>query len=59
MITMFISGSGSTMIALCKDETNANALMDEVKTTYPTWDVRLLSCINEGVSVDVWENTTL
>ena len=59
MITMFISGSGSTMIALCKDEAKAHALMNEVKETYTTWDVRLLSCINEGVQVEVWENTTL
>lgn len=59
MITMFISGSGSTMIALCKQQENAEALMEEVKQTYSTWDVRLLKCINEGVQVDVWENTIL
>jgi homoserine kinase len=59
MITMFISGSGSTMIALCKQQENAEALMEEVKQTYSTWDVRLLKCINEGVQVDIWENTIL
>lgn len=59
MITMFISGSGSTMIALTKDQDKADALMKEVKETYSTWDVRLLKCVNEGVKteVDVWKNT--
>lgn len=59
MITMFISGSGSTMIAFTKNKEDANALMSEVKQIYSTWDVRLLKCINEGVQVDVWENTIL
>ncbi|MCB6405401.1 homoserine kinase, partial [Megasphaera massiliensis] len=40
MITMFISGSGSTMIALTQEETDAKKLIEQIQMLYPTWDCR-------------------
>ena len=53
MITMFISGSGSTMMALSQEEEDVNAFISVVKETYPTFDVRLLHATYDGASCEV------
>lgn len=49
MITMYISGSGSTMIALTQEEADAQRLQAAVKQQYPSWDVRILRATYDGV----------
>ena len=53
MITMYISGSGSTMIALTQEETDAGVLAETIKKRYPTWDVRILKATYDGVQSEV------
>ncbi|MCR0266116.1 homoserine kinase [[Clostridium] innocuum] len=53
MITMYISGSGSTMIALTQEEADAGVLAETVKKRYPTWDVRILKATYDGVQSEV------
>ena len=53
MITMYISGSGSTMIALTQEETDAGVLAESIKKRYPTWDVRILKATYDGVQSEV------
>lgn len=53
MITMYISGSGSTMIALTQEEADAGVLMEAIKKRYPTWDVRILKATYDGVQSEV------
>lgn len=53
MITMFISGSGSTMIALTQEETDAKKLIEQIQMLYPTWDCRLLHATYDGVQCEV------
>lgn len=48
-ITMFISGSGSTMIALSNDEDIADTLLSTVQKEYPTWSCRKLYATYDGV----------
>lgn len=48
MITMFISGSGSTMMALTQEEEAAKELAAYVSQLYPTWDIRLLHATYDG-----------
>lgn len=53
MITMYISGSGSTMTALTQEETDAGVLAETIKKRYPTWDVRILKATYDGVQSEV------
>ena len=53
MITMYISGSGSTMIALTQEEVDAGVLAETIKKRYPTWDVRILKATYDGVQSEV------
>ena len=53
MITMYISGSGSTMIALTQEEADAGVLAETIKKRYPTWDVRILKATYDGVQSEV------
>lgn len=52
-ITMFISGSGSTLMALTQEETIANNVSERIKQRYPTWDVRILQATYDGVTSEV------
>lgn len=53
MITMYISGSGSTMIALTQEEADAGVLAETIKKRYPTWDVRILKATYDGIQSEV------
>lgn len=53
MITMYISGSGSTMIALTQEEGAARILEEKIKNKYPFWDVRILRATYDGVQSEV------
>lgn len=48
MCTMYISGSGSTMMAICKDETKGKALLDAIQQRFPNWKTLLLSADVQG-----------
>jgi len=48
MLTCYISGSGSTMMAISDNREHAQALLNKVKQLHPTWQVHLLSVDNEG-----------
>lgn len=48
-ITMFISGSGSTMIALTMDEEIAHNMEQRISKQYPNFSVRLLHATYDGV----------
>lgn len=52
-ITLFISGSGSTMIAIADGDTCANAIANSVKAAFPTWDTRILHATFDGVQSEV------
>lgn len=52
-ITMFISGSGSTMMALTQSEEIAETIVTELSHTYPSWDFRLLHATYEGCKDEV------
>ena len=52
-ITMFISGSGSTMIALANDQKVAERLKEAVSKRYPSWDIRLLHATYDGSKDEV------
>ncbi|MEG0527385.1 MAG: homoserine kinase [Longicatena sp.] len=52
-ITMFISGSGSTMIALSNEEEIANQIKITIENMFPTWSVRLLHATYDGVQSEV------
>lgn len=51
MITMLISGSGSTMMAFTKNKADAIKLCEEVMKKYPTWDTRILHVDKDGAKV--------
>lgn len=53
MITMFISGSGSTMIALTQEEDAAETLKESIVRQYPNWSVRILHATYDGVQSEV------
>lgn len=53
MITMFISGSGSTMMALTQEESAAKRLQQAVLQSYPKWDVRIMKASYDGVQSEV------
>lgn len=47
-LTMFISGSGSTMMALTQEEEVADDLIAQLKQRYPSWDYRKLHATYDG-----------
>ncbi len=53
MITMLISGSGSTMMALTKNVSEAEKLKEEVLNNYPTWQVMILKVDQVGARSEV------
>ena len=53
MITMYISGSGSTMIALTQEEAAARVLVEKIKNQYPSRDARILRATYDGVQSEV------
>lgn len=52
-LTMFISGSGSTMMALTQEEGVAEEIMNEIASQYPSWGVRKLRATYDGVQSEV------
>lgn len=50
-LALYISGSGSTMIAICDQPAKANALIQSVTTAYPAWEVKLLDVDLKGAQV--------
>ncbi|MEG0361708.1 MAG: homoserine kinase [Longicatena sp.] len=52
-ITMFISGSGSTMIALTQEESIAQEIKNNVLEKFPNWEVRNLKATSDGVQSEV------
>ena len=50
-ITMFISGSGSTMMALTQEEEIADKIIARLSLVYPSWDFRKLHATYDG-SID-------
>lgn len=53
MHTMYISGSGSTMVAVTQEMKDAESLVAGIQKTYPIWDVRILQATYEGVNTEV------
>ncbi|MEF2783188.1 homoserine kinase [Erysipelotrichaceae bacterium HCN-30851] len=53
MYTMYISGSGSTMMALTQDMNNAESLAAAIHHSYPTWKVQILQSTYDGVHTEV------
>jgi len=51
VLTWYISGSGSTMMAITDDDDIADALLCEVKKQYPAWHCRKLSADGTGAQV--------
>lgn len=52
-ITMYISGSGSTMIALTQDQEQAETITAKMCKQYPSWSIRILRATYDGVSCEV------
>lgn len=52
-LTMFISGSGSTMMALTNEESIARRIKETIEGTYENWSVRLLHASYDGVQCEV------
>ena len=52
MYTMYISGSGSTMMALTQDMNNAESLAAAIQYSYPSWEVRILQSTYDGVRTE-------
>lgn len=50
-LTWYISGSGSTMMAVFDNIKDAESLQAEVKQVFPSWQARLLQVDNSGAAV--------
>lgn len=50
-LACYISGSGSTMIAICDQDKKADNLLSDIQTTYPTWTVMKLDVDLKGAIV--------
>ena len=50
-LTCYISGSGSTMMAIFDQRKNAEALEAELKQCFPNWQIKLLQVDNNGAIV--------
>ena len=53
MITMFISGSGSTMMAVSQEQEDIDAFMSALQEAFPTWDIRLLHATYDASDCEV------
>ncbi|MFD1125195.1 homoserine kinase [Lentilactobacillus raoultii] len=53
--TMYISGSGSTMMAITPNEKSADAILQNAKTAFPDWKIRKLAVDLTGVQSEVIE----
>ncbi len=51
--TMYISGSGSTMMAITPDEKSADEIFEYAKAAFPNWKVRKLAVDLAGVQSEV------
>lgn len=51
-LACYISGSGSTMMAIVDDEDKADALLGDIVVTYPTWNVKKLKVDLKGAQVE-------
>lgn len=50
-LALYISGSGSTMMAIVDHPAKTNALIKSIQETYPTWEVKLLDVDLKGAQV--------
>lgn len=50
-LALYISGSGSTMMAICDQPAKAKTLIQSITEAYPTWEVKLLDVDLKGVQV--------
>lgn len=50
-LALYISGSGSTMMAICDHSAKAKSLIQSITETYPTWEVKLLDVDLKGAQV--------
>lgn len=50
-LALYISGSGSTMMAICDQPSKIASLITAIKNSYPTWDVKLLDVDLKGAQV--------
>lgn len=53
--TMYISGSGSTMMAITNDEAAANEIVINAKAAFPGWKIRKMAVDSNGVTSEVIE----
>ena len=53
--TMYISGSGSTMMAITADEKDADRIVADAKVAFPKWIVRKMAVDSTGVVSEVSE----
>lgn len=53
--TMYISGSGSTMMAITADEKDADQIAANAKAAFPRWNVRKMAVDSTGVVSEVSE----
>lgn len=51
-ITFVISGSGSTMLAICDQDTNVAKIMSDINNKYPCFICKEVCASNEGVKVE-------
>lgn len=47
---LYISGSGSTLMAIASNLNDAQKIIDETKKSFPNWETHLLSVDNKGAS---------
>lgn len=52
-ITMYISGSGSTMIAVSRSQEVADAIVKKITMTYPSWTSKVLKATYDGMRCEV------
>ncbi|KRM67545.1 homoserine kinase [Apilactobacillus ozensis DSM 23829 = JCM 17196] len=54
--SMYISGSGSTMISITDNDINRDKIINELSSIYPDWHIKPISINNTGVKSEVVEN---
>lgn len=52
VLTWYISGSGSTMMAITEQETIADTLLEDVQRHFPSWQVKKLAVDQVGVRIE-------
>ncbi len=53
--TMYISGSGSTMMAITANENDADKIVENAQAAFPKWTVRKMAVDSTGVTSEVSE----